>query len=158
VIDVIFRVSRSVGFEGMCAGQSVDLISEGKDISLDDLKYIHRNKTGELISASVYSGARLAAASKEKTEALESYSAHLGLAFQIKDDILDLSGTLEEIGKPPGSDTKKGKATYPALLGIERAKELLQEEKMKALSSLDIFGPAGDDLKELAQYIVDRRN
>ncbi len=158
VLDSIERISRSIGPSGMCLGQSLDMQSEGRSITLDDLKNIHSKKTGALISACVYCGARLAGAGLKQMESLEKYASHIGLAFQIKDDILDLSGTSQELGKNPGSDTRKKKATFPALVGQDKAAAMLEAERVSAVSSLEQFGPSSHILRSLADHIVQRKN
>ncbi len=156
IADVISNVSSAVGFRGMCSGQSIDLLSEGKDISLELLEEIHRKKTGALISASVYAGAKIAGASENELRSLHEYSSHIGLAFQIKDDILDVSGTFEEIGKNPGSDVHKKKATFPSLLGIDKSIMLMNEEKKMAYKALGEFGEKSKHLAEIADFIIER--
>jgi geranylgeranyl diphosphate synthase, type II len=151
------EISRSVGFEGMCEGQSMDLISEGRDISYEDLRRIHEKKTGELIQASIYAGAKLADAGPEKISSLLEYGRHIGLAFQIKDDILDVVASTNELGKSAGADIKRNKATYPSILGMEKSAGLLQDEKRLAISSLRPFGDEASYLAQLAEYIIDRK-
>lgn len=157
VLDAIERISLAIGPSGMCLGQSLDMLSEGKTVTLDDLRSIHAKKTGALISSCVFTGARLSGAGMKQIENLEKYASHIGLAFQIKDDILDLSGTSQEFGKTPGSDEKKGKATFPALVGIEKAEAMLEAERSSAVSALEQFGDRAGVLKALADYIALRK-
>ena len=156
VLDSIERISIAVGPEGMCMGQSNDMLSERKKITLDDLKSIHSKKTGALISACVYCGARLAGAGMKQILKLEQYASHIGLAFQIKDDILDLSGTSRELGKNSGADEKKGKATFPSIVGKEKAVALLENERVLAVLALEEFGEKAEVLNALAYHIVSR--
>ncbi len=156
ILDCIERISSAIGPKGMCLGQTLDIQSEGQKVTLDDLKLIHRSKTGELISASIYCGGRLAGAGIKNLEHLENFARHLGLAFQIKDDILDVSGKKEELGKTPGSDQRKQKATFPSLLGLEKAKILMDREIESALSCLEHFGEKSATLKDLTKYIAER--
>lgn len=156
VLDSIERISLAVGPSGMCLGQSNDMLSEGKNITLDDLKGIHSKKTGALISACVYCGARLSGAGMKQIEKLEKYASHIGLAFQIKDDILDLSGTSEELGKNPGADRRKNKATFPSIVGPEKAAVMLENERASAVSALGEFGEKAGFLASLADYIAHR--
>jgi geranylgeranyl diphosphate synthase type II len=157
VLDSMERISLAIGPAGMCLGQSNDMLSEGKKITLDDLKKIHSKKTGALISACVYCGARLSGAGMKQIEKLEQYASHIGLAFQIKDDILDLSGTSGELGKNPGVDEKRGKATFPSIVGTEKAATLLENERVLAVSALEQFGEKAGVLHTLADYIAQRK-
>lgn len=156
LLDSIERMSLAIGPVGMCLGQSKDMLSEGKKITLDDLKNIHSKKTGVFISACVYCGARLSGAGIKQIESLEKYASHIGLAFQIKDDILDLSGTAEELGKTPGADKKRGKATFPSIVGEDKAAAMLEHERVCAVSSLEQFGDKASVLRSIADYIVKR--
>jgi geranylgeranyl diphosphate synthase type II len=143
----------------MVGGQVIDMESEGRhDIDLPTVQYIHTHKTGALIKASVVSGALLGGASGDKLAAVTRYGEAVGLAFQIADDILDIEGTTEEIGKDAGSDQARGKATYPAVLGVAAAREAAREMMDEALRSLEIFGAEADPLREIARYIVQRKN
>ncbi|MFA5104854.1 MAG: polyprenyl synthetase family protein [Candidatus Margulisiibacteriota bacterium] len=156
VLDSIERISLAIGPGGMCLGQCNDMLSEGKNITLDDLKNIHSKKTGALISACIYCGARLAGAGIKQIEKLEQYASHVGLAFQIKDDILDLIGTSRELGKNPGSDEKRDKATFPSIVGKEKAAVMLENERTLAVSALEEFGEKAEVLSSLADHIVSR--
>lgn len=156
LLEIVNRISSSIGAFGMCSGQSLDMLSEGKKITLEELKLLHKRKTGDLISASVFCGARMFGPSHEQISKLEEYASHIGLAFQIKDDILDLSGTALDLGKNPGSDVKKNKSTFPSLLGMERSMDMLESERSSALKALAVFGNKAELLKDLADYIVDR--
>ncbi len=156
LLDSMERISLAIGPVGMCLGQSKDMLSEGKKITLDDLKSIHSKKTGALICACVYCGARLAGAGVKQIENLENYASHIGLAFQIKDDILDLSGTIEELGKTPGADKKKGKATFPSIVGEEKAAAMLEHERVSAIAALEQFGGKAAVLSSIADYIATR--
>lgn len=156
LLDVIHEIGMAVGHEGMCSGQSIDLLSEGQNISFDKLKEIHRKKTGNLVVASVCAGAKLSKAGEVQLNCLKKYADHLGLAFQIKDDILDVKGFLKELGKNPGADVKKKKATYPSILGMEKSEKLLSEEKEAALDSISGFDKNADPLRELAKFVVKR--
>jgi len=152
------EVAKAIGTFGMVGGQAADLEAEGKDISLDEIKYIHTHKTAQLIKASVRVGAILGKANKKELEALTSYGEKFGLAFQIMDDILDIEGKTKEIGKKVGSDKVKEKATFPKVAGLEKskltAKRLLGEAKEK----LKGFGDNGFIFKELAGFIYTRRS
>jgi len=157
ITDVVLHLSRSCGVEGMCQGQAVDLLSEGEKISYEKLRRIHEKKTGDLLIASVYMGSRIAGGTKEEIDRLVKYAGHLGIAFQIKDDILDVSSTQAELGKTPGSDERKNKATYPSIIGLERSFELMRNERDSAIKELEIFDEKADPLRALADYVVDRK-
>lgn len=159
LIKIIGMVSRYAGINGMIGGQTVDIESEKKKVSLETLKYIHENKTGKLIKLPVEIGAIISEATEEEYKALENYADGIGLAFQIKDDILDIEGDFEKIGKPIGSDLELEKTTYPSIFGIEKSKEILKEVISGAKRSLNIF--PDEKIKvflELADYIGIREN
>lgn len=156
--DVIGEVARAAGAGGMVGGQVIDLESEGKTLSLEQLQHLHACKTGALIRVAVRGGALIADAPREQVDALTSYGENIGLAFQIADDILDVTGTEELLGKPIGSDEARSKSTYPALVGLESARGLADEAVARALGALTSFGPEADTFRALAQYIVDRDN
>lgn len=158
ILDCIEKISFAIGANGMCLGQSLDILSEGQKITLDDLKFIHKKKTGALIEASIYSGARLAGAGLKNLSKLENFAYHIGLAFQIKDDILDVSGTKEELGKTPGSDIKKNKITYPSLVGLEKSYALMEKEIKDALGYIEDLGENANTLREIAKYIITRNS
>ncbi|MBD1378790.1 polyprenyl synthetase family protein [Metabacillus arenae] len=124
-LQLITELVDAAGIKGMVGGQVADMEGEKKSLSLEELEFIHEHKTGKLLEYSIIAGAILAGASKEEIEKLREFSFHLGLAFQIRDDILDIEGDQEKIGKPVGSDKENEKTTYPALLTLEGAKEKL---------------------------------
>ncbi len=156
LIKVIHELSSSAGVYGMVGGQAMDLISEGKEPDRDSVEFIHLNKTAKLISASVKSGAILASADEEKIKRIEKYGLSIGLAFQIIDDILDIEGSTEEIGKPKGSDIERGKMTYPRVYGIAQSKKKAEELIDKALNALETFDHKAEPLREIARYIIKR--
>ncbi len=158
LIDIINEICSASGVHGMVGGQVVDMESEGKDIDFPTLEYIHTHKTGALIRASVRVGALYAKASKKRLMALTRYGEMVGLAFQIADDILDITGKQEETGKDVGSDLKKGKKTFPGFYGIEGSRLRANEVANKAINSLRDFDRKADPLRELAKYIVNRVN
>src|SRR6185369_17776587 len=158
-LAVIHEIATCAGSYGMVGGQVVDMESEGKpDIDLPTVQYIHTHKTGALIKASVVAGALLGGAAGAQLEAITRYGEAAGLAFQIADDILDIEGTTEEIGKDAGSDVARGKATYPAVMGLAAAKDEARAMMDEALRALEIFGAEADPLREIAIYIVKRKN
>jgi geranylgeranyl diphosphate synthase type II len=158
-LAVIHEIAICAGSYGMVGGQVVDMESEGKpDIDLPTVQYIHTHKTGALIKASVVAGALLGDADEKALRAITRYGEAAGLAFQIADDILDIEGTTEEIGKDAGSDEARGKATYPAVMGLAAAKEEAQSMMDEAMRALEIFGVEADPLRQIARYIVNRKN
>ena len=156
--EVVTEVADAAGTDGMVGGQVVDIESEGKAISPEMLDYIHLRKTAALIRASLRVGALLAGAGAEQVEAISQAGQSLGLAFQIVDDILDVEGSLAELGKSAGSDERKKKATYPSLHGLpaskRRARELIEETKRR----LAPLGPAADPICALADFVFERRS
>ncbi|HBG06825.1 MAG: polyprenyl synthetase [Geobacteraceae bacterium GWC2_58_44] len=158
-LRVIHEIAHAAGSRGMVGGQMVDMESEGKgEIDLALLSYIHTHKTGALIRASVRAGAILGGAGERELAALTRYGDTTGLAFQIADDILDVEGTTEQLGKDAGSDQARGKATYPALVGLEASKQRAQELVQMALDALAPFDERADPLRAIASYIVKRNS
>lgn len=156
VIRAIADLARAAGSTGMIGGQMVDIESEGKDVPFPALEYIHIRKTGALILSAVRCGAILGGAGEEGLKSLTRYGEAVGLAFQIADDILDVEGSSEEMGKATGGDEKKGKATYPALLGLHESKKRAKELVEMALSALDGFDERAGALRAVARYMVTR--
>jgi len=159
LLAAINEIGHCAGSYGMVGGQVVDMESEGKpDIDLPTVQYIHTHKTGALIKASVKAGALLGAADEKALAALTRYGEVVGLAFQIADDILDIEGTTEQIGKDAGSDEARGKATYPAVVGLPDSKKRAAELVDMALESLAGFDRKAEPLREIARYIVFRKS
>ncbi|MFQ5901396.1 MAG: polyprenyl synthetase family protein, partial [Thermodesulfobacteriota bacterium] len=156
VLKIMHEIARASGSMGMVGGQAVDIESQGKNIDFPLLEYMHIHKTGALILAAIKSGAILSSASEKEMEALTRYGEAIGLAFQITDDILDIEGSKETMGKEKGSDINKEKATYPSILGIEDSKKRAEELVAIALSSVNSLGEEADPLRYLAKYIIDR--
>lgn len=154
----IDEVAYSAGLKGMIVGQVVDIESENRDINLDELQYIHLNKTGALFRAALRSGGILGGATEFQLKKLTEFAEQFGLAFQITDDILDVIGDEAKLGKPTGSDSRKSKATYPTLLGLEQSKKLAREAVEKAVQSLDCFDSKADPLREIAYLLVNRES
>lgn len=156
-IRIIQTVARAAGPLGMVGGQSLDMIYEGQQVGYETLRSIHRSKTGALITASVTCGAIVAGASVEQEDALKTYGDHIGLAFQIVDDLLDVEATTEQLGKPAGSDVKSDKVTYPSLFGKDISRTMAREAVQEALAALAVFDRQADPLRALAKFIVDRK-
>jgi len=157
-LDVVREVAAAAGTFGMIGGQVVDVQSEGKSVDAETLEYIHRHKTAALLCASLVGGALLAGAAPAALKAIREAGTHLGLAFQIVDDILDVEGSLEELGKTAGSDRRKKKVTYPGQFGLEasrlKAKSLIEDAK----AALQPLGPPAEPIKALAEFIFQRRS
>ncbi|KJS14168.1 MAG: hypothetical protein VR67_01445 [Peptococcaceae bacterium BRH_c8a] len=156
VVRVISELAQAAGTQGLIGGQVVDLASEGDTVDEDMLEYIHTRKTGALIRVSVRAGAILSGASEAQLQKLTDYANSLGLAFQIVDDILDVVGDEQIIGKPVGSDQRNQKATYPALFGLDAARQKATEAAETALSSLNSFGSEAQFLRGLVQFVINR--
>ncbi len=145
------------GINGMIGGQVVDLKSEGKEISLETLETMDKLKTGALIKAACLLGVIAAGGEAEKKKAAEVYASNIGHAFQIVDDILDVTADEKEFGKPVGSDADSGKSTYVSILGLEKSQQIADDLTEKAVQSLNIFGENSAFLKELAFKLASRR-
>ncbi|MEM6449047.1 MAG: geranylgeranyl diphosphate synthase CrtE [Cyanobacteria bacterium P01_D01_bin.105] len=156
ILRVVAALGRAVGAEGLVGGQIVDLDSEGKDISEETLTYIHMHKTAALLAVSVTSGAVLAGADNAVVQRLERYAQRIGLAFQIIDDILDITATSETLGKSAGKDVAAAKATYPRLWGLEESKRRANQLIEEAIAELDTFSTTAQPLISIAQYITAR--
>ncbi len=156
--EIIQAIARAAGAGGMVGGQQMDLEGEGKQLDLAALQSIHRAKTGALIQVSLRCGAMAADATLAQVDALADYGRHLGLAFQITDDILDVVGAEAVIGKPVGSDESRDKSTYPALLGLDESRRLAGEAVVSALAALAVFGGEAENLRNLARFVADRES
>jgi len=155
-LELIRELAIAAGAEGMVGGQVADMEGEDKSLTLEELKYIHYHKTGKLLAYSAVAGAILAGASKETVEKFRAFAHHLGLAFQIRDDILDVEGSEEKIGKRVGSDAYNHKSTYPVLLSMDGAKKALEEEINQALSILKTMDLKTNLLEELTDLVATR--
>lgn len=157
VLKVIAQLGRAVGAAGLVGGQVVDLESEGKPgVTLETLNFIHRHKTGALLESCVVCGAILAGASGDDRERLSRYAQNIGLAFQIVDDVLDITATQEELGKTAGKDLQAQKATFPSFWGIEESRRQASQLVSDAKAELDPFGDCALPLKAIADFITAR--
>ena len=157
LLEATHHLARAAGSSGMVGGQVVDMGSEGREVSLDVLEYIHRHKTAALIGAAVSIGGLLGGGSVAQLEALGRYGQAIGLAFQIADDVLDVEGDSAALGKQVGQDAQHGKATYPALLGLQASRQQAASLLDVALAAISDFDGAADRLRQLARFIVNRR-
>ena len=156
-VDLVRVISKAVGFEGMVGGQALDLAAEHQALEADALQNIHRLKTGALIAASAEAGAICANASTAERQALVEFATAIGLAFQVTDDVLDVTGDSESLGKTAGKDIKAEKSTYVSALGLAGAREEADRLLNAALEALDIFGDRADPLRDLARQMVHRQ-
>ena len=151
-------LSEAAGSQGMCGGQAIDLDSTGKQLAIGQLEQMHRLKTGALLRASVMLGALSAKIpSSEESRVLEDYAKATGLAFQVVDDILDVTADQKELGKTPGKDVMNNKPTYVSLLGLENSEKLAEQLRCQAHDALKFFGKKADYLRELADLVVNRK-
>lgn len=158
LIETVREMAMCAGNFGMVGGQGLDLENEGKTITAEELRKMHAGKTGALFIAAVRGGAHLAGATDNELLALTKFADLLGLAFQITDDILDVEGTQEELGKPVGSDEKNHKSTYVSLYGLEGAKALAEKTVTEALGCLEQFGDNAEPLREITRMMCGRRS
>ena len=156
VMGVLEEICDAIGIQGVIGGEEMDLKLEGKETEEDEVMKMYSRKTGALIQAAVRCGAMLSKAKMAMLSDLTRFSEHLGIAFQIKDDILDVESVELEVGKPVQEDVKKGKASYPLVVGIEKAKEKAKNEIDSAIKALERFGKNADPLRGIARYIIER--
>jgi geranylgeranyl diphosphate synthase type II len=156
VLPTLRLIAEASGTWGMVGGQVVDMESQGREVTPDTLHYIHAHKTGALLTVSVLAGAMLAGATPEQIDPLRKYGSHIGLAFQIADDILDVTGDEARIGKPVGSDEERDKATYPRLYGLQESRSRAHAEVEAAVDALEPFDDRAEALRAIARYIVER--
>lgn len=155
-LKAINEVAKHAGIYGMIGGQVVDVESENKIIDKDKLDFIHLNKTAAMIVGSMRAGAIIGGASEEELEKVTKYGRNIGLSFQIVDDILDITGDEEKLGKPIGSDIENHKSTYPSLLGLEKSREIARQLIEEGKSSIDGLSSEIDFLNQLGDYIISR--
>jgi geranylgeranyl diphosphate synthase type II len=154
VIDIVVKAS---GYRGMIGGQVIDLECENRKVDMATVEYMHVRKTGALLAASLEIGGILGNGTTDQITALRRYALHFGLAFQITDDILDVEGDAQQMGKMPGSDAARNKKTYPALIGLARSKEAAEENVEQAVKALETFDQRAEPLRAIARYLLVRK-
>ncbi len=157
VLQVIRTIAAAAGYRGMIEGQMRDMAAEGASLELDALETVHHYKTGAMFQAAVCSGAILGGGREEEIEKMRAYARHVGLAFQIADDILNVEGDPGRMGKSVGTDSARKKTTYPALLGLAQSKALARNSVNNALQALSKFDKKADPLRAIASYSIERR-
>ncbi len=158
IISIIKTLASASGSAGMVGGQAADIEASGKELNLPEVEYIHIHKTGALIRASVCIGAIAGNATNDELYKLTRYGECIGLAFQIADDILDIEGSRDEIGKDVGSDIAKEKVTYPSVIGISESKRLANGLIDKSIEAISALGEKAEPLREIARYIIERKS
>ena len=156
VAGLVRELAGATGPEGMIGGQALDIEGEGRALTLEELRQVHRRKTGALLTAACRLGAIAAGATEKQVAAVTDYGRHLGLAFQIVDDLLDVTSTAEQLGKATGKDAGRGKNTYPGLLGIEATRGEAAGALEAALCAIEGFGAQGEGLRALGRFVVER--
>jgi geranylgeranyl diphosphate synthase type II len=156
-LEVIQILSKAAGCQGMIEGQMRDILSEGKELAQHELESIHLLKTGALIEASVHAGAIVGKGNKEDVVMLRTYGKHIGLAFQVMDDILNVKGDASLMGKAVGSDVKRGKNTYPAIIGLAPSEKYAAELIQTGLRAIHVFDKKADPLRAIGKYIIERK-
>ncbi len=157
-VRLVLELAKAAGPEGMVGGQVADMEAEGKQLTIDELEYIHKHKTGKLLEFAVLAGSILSNATEEQEEKLLEFAKYIGLAFQIRDDILDVEGTEEEVGKPIGSDVSNEKSTYTTLFTVDRAKDILEETIAKAKDAISSLQLQDEYLLSICDLIAKRNN
>lgn len=157
-VKAMQEIAHSAGVYGMLSGQVVDVLSEGKEIDEKTMYFIHKNKTAAMLQGALKAGAILAGATQKQIEIMEQAGEKIGVAFQIADDILDITSTLEELGKPVHSDEKNEKNTYVTMYGIEKSQQMVETLSQEAISLFQTLGEKADFLIELTKYLIDRKN
>ncbi len=157
-LQIVRELAFGSGHQGMVGGQVMDIQAENQEVELSHLQKIHAHKTGQLIRAAVRIGGIIGGASSMQLDDLTGYAEDIGLAFQIADDVLNMVGTREELGKDAGTDEKRGKQTYPSFFGVEGSKKLGENCIERAIARLESFDHQADPLRKIASYIIERRS
>jgi len=155
-LQIIHSVAVAAGCSGMIDGQMLDMISEGKNININDIKLLHKKKTGALIEVSVFSGALMGGANDEEMASLNQYASYIGLAFQVADDILNVIGDPKKMGKAVGTDADRDKNTFPSIMGLPDSQEYARMLIGKALQAIESFDKKAEPLRAIARYIIER--
>lgn len=155
-LKVIQHTSQAAGYQGMIQGQMLDMIAEDRHLSLDELESMHALKTGALIEASLYCGAVIGGGTESQIELLTTYANSIGIAFQVTDDILNVEGDPQVMGKAVGTDKLRHKSAYPSVLGLEKSKKFAQSLIKEALYAIESFDNNSDPLRAIAAYIIQR--
>ncbi|MCG6910842.1 MAG: polyprenyl synthetase family protein [Deltaproteobacteria bacterium] len=155
-LGIINTIAAAAGHEGMVQGQMLDMLSEGTVLGIEDLRNLHQKKTGALIEASVVTGALLGDAEAAEIKALKQYGAYLGLAFQVADDLLNITGDPQKMGKSVGTDAERNKNTYPSVLGLAESRQFAVELVEKALQAIEAFDKKAHPLRAIARYVIER--
>lgn len=156
-LSVLNRISRAAGYQGMIEGQMRDIDAESTPLNRDALEELHQLKTGALIEASVYCGGFLGGGSREQLDRLQTYAGCIGLAFQVKDDVLNVEGDPAILGKEVGTDEIRKKSTYPSIIGLEPSKSFARQLVNRAIQALESFDHRSDPLRAIAEYIIERQ-
>ena len=156
-LELISMIAKSIGSAGMAGGQSLDLDSENKKLDAVNVEHIYMLKTGKLLQASILAPTYFKKLNKEKVSALTSFSAFIGVGFQIQDDLIEAEGDIDTIGKSVESDKAKNKAAYPILFGLNESKKRVEELYESACDSLEVFGESSNSLREMAEIIIHRK-
>ncbi len=156
-LDVIHKIASAAGYRGMIAGQMADILSEGGNLDMEALKVLHLAKTGALIEASVYAGAVLGNGTPDEIKMLTAYGRTIGLAFQVADDILNVEGDPEIMGKAAGTDKTRNKSTYPSLMGVDKSKQFAKKLVADSLNAIKMFDKKAEPLRAIARYIIERK-
>jgi len=155
-VSLIKTLSQAAGPAGMIAGQMADIAGQDQEGSIEDLRYIHKNKTAKMFAAAAAAGAICGKATENQIESLYNYGLKIGLGFQVADDLLDITSTSEQLGKTPGKDSQQGKITYPSIVGIEKSKKIASQLADQAIAELNDFDANADILRNLALELVKR--
>jgi len=155
-LQIINSVAVAAGCNGMIDGQMLDMISEGKNLNINDIKALHKKKTGALIEVSVFSGALLGGANDKEMAALNQYASNIGLAFQVADDVLNVIGDPQKMGKAVGTDADRDKNTFPSIMGLSDSQEYAGMLIGKALQAIESFDKKVEPLRAIAHYIIER--
>ena len=158
VVKAVELLAKCCGYEGMCGGQAMDLDAEERPVDHETLAEIHAGKTGMMILAAAQMGCLAASSTKEQLKAAEEYACEVGIIFQMVDDVLDVTATEEELGKPIGSDAQCGKTTYVTLFGVEKTMEYATVHNERAKNALLVFGEEGTFLAEFSDYLLHRKH